>query len=91
LREHVLLKLDVTIDAVSKGDVTLDQAYGAIAPPAQLVPDRWNLLLDMDPMMRSAIGSILDKSGDVFEDACGKDAMLCDLSALISDPGIITD
>lgn len=77
----------MTQAAVADGRLGQEQAYGAIAPPASKVTNRWNLLLDMAPLTRAALGACLDKSSRVFESACGADAMLCDLSALISDPG----
>ena len=87
LHAHVCEKLTETITAVDNGSLDIHDAFGAIAPPASLVPCRWNLLLDMNEITRSAIHEALLKSFPVFEAVCGSQATLCDLSALVADPG----
>lgn len=87
LHADVNVHLDETLSKFKNGTIAQEEAFGAIAPPMQLVQNRWNLLLNMTPSTLSVIESVMVHAHQIFEDACGFDAEMCDLSALIVDPG----
>jgi len=85
--DHVNEQLARTLTSIASGVIAPNDVFGAIAPPAMKVASRWNLLLDMDPETRTTLEMALSHSSDIFDHCCGSEAILCDLSALIADPG----
>eukprot|EP00854_Cymbomonas_tetramitiformis_P024867 gene24867-30307_t len=89
LLTFVNAELDTVLMAVAAGELQQHEAFGATAPPAQAVANRWNMLMEMNDITRKSLGSILANSWEIFETLCGSDPMLCDLSALIANPGAL--
>ena len=90
LRAEVDACLEQTLAGLAHGSIPHNKAvFGATAPPAQAVACRWNLLLPLDGPTLDAVRCVVAVTRGIFELACGRDAVLCDLSALIADPGSI--
>ena len=90
LRNYVNSYLSDTISGIADGRLDpADDLFGATAPLADYgtVAHRWNLLLPMAPVVLESLEAVLSHLAPLFERACGSDAELCDLSALIVDPG----
>ena len=49
--------------------------------------NRWDLKLSFDPVVRRALGECVRSMGSALVSACGEDATLVELAALVSDPG----
>ena len=95
LLSHVNEHLTQTISDFSGGLIAPEEAFGAIAPPAKMVENRWNLLLPLggqgklDKLTHEVVASVVSRACCELESAVGPDAALCDLSALVVDPGAL--
>ena len=95
LREHVDRVLDESKRRVAAGGVDSSRGakggvpYGRLFGPVMARADRYDVLLPLDELVLSTIRPILSSVEPAMRQLVGQDAYLCELSALISDPGAV--
>lgn len=83
LRYHVDALLLSSIEAVGSTATGFLQRFG----PVMCRKARYDVLLPMDATVRSAVQQVLAMAAPVITELAGAEASVCELSALISDPG----
>lgn len=92
LREHVLAELDELLhtNAAETPGTSTARFSAVLAPHAtdMDVERRWDVRLRLTPLVRRALRELMDGPlGESFEAACGADAELHELAALVAAPG----
>jgi len=85
LREHVDTLLLSSIESVGSTETDFLQLFG----PVMCRTARYDVLLPMDATVRSAVQQVMAQAAPVIRELAGAKASLCELSALVSDPGSV--
>eukprot|EP00617_Octactis_speculum_P015090 CAMPEP_0185758454 /NCGR_PEP_ID=MMETSP1174-20130828/17112_1 /TAXON_ID=35687 /ORGANISM="Dictyocha speculum, Strain CCMP1381" /LENGTH=273 /DNA_ID=CAMNT_0028438315 /DNA_START=284 /DNA_END=1105 /DNA_ORIENTATION=+ len=85
LRDHINKVLVTSKDLVANQGAPYLSCFGPVMARA----DRYDVLLPLDGLVLSAIRTVLSKVEPTMRELVGEDACLCELSALISDPGAV--
>lgn len=85
LRDHVCrVLLEAKQRVASRG-----AAYSSLFGPVMARANRYDLLLPLDALVLSTIRTVLFSIEPAMRELVGEDAYLCELSALVSDPGAV--